>query len=159
MRRTAIGILVASVLGAAGCGSGTQFANKPRPPVPVDLSVYIDNGRVSVSPTSVGAGPIIFIVTNQARRTESLTIAPAGTGSSPLASTGPINPQATAQVTVNLSSPGDYKVATAAPGPGGRRTDAQLATQVQAQAQSGIRSAALHIGPARENGSSALLQP
>lgn len=149
MRRMAIGILFASVLGVGGCGGSTQFANKPRPPIPVDLSVYIDNGRVSVSPSSVGAGPIIFIVTNQASRTESLTITPVGSESSPLASTGPINPQATAQVTVNLNSPGAYTVATGSTG----TTDAQLA------AGSGIRSAALHIGPKRASSDNALLQP
>ncbi len=149
MRNRTVGILLAGALAAAGCGSTTQFANKPRPPVPVDLTVYIDNARVSISPARVGAGPVIFIVTNQASHTESLTIAPAGQSSSPLATTGPINPQATAQVTVSVDAPGDYTVSTGSSG----RTDAELATQ------SGIRSAALHVGPKRPNANNALLQP
>ncbi len=147
MRRTAIGIFVASVLGAAGCG-GTQAASQPRPPVPVSLSVYIDDTAISVSPASVGAGTIQFIVTNQASRTESLTIAPAGSGGPPLATTGPINPQASAQVTVIVNSPGNYTVGT-----GGAAPTGALASSP------GIRSAALHIGPMRASSDNTLLQP
>jgi hypothetical protein len=156
-RRTTIGILAAGVVGLAGCGGGTQFANQPRPPTPIDLSVYIDDAKVSVSPHSVGAGPVVFIVTNQASKTESLTIAPAGRATQPLATTGPISPQATAQVSVDLSSPGNYTVAaggSVTPG----KTEAALATQ-QAPLPSSIQSASLHIGPKRPNGSNALLQP
>jgi hypothetical protein len=149
MRTTAIGILVATALAAGGCGGSTQSPSQPRPPVPVEESVFIDNTRVTLSPSVVGAGPIMFIVTNQASKTESLTIAPAGAGTQALASTGPINPQATAQVTVTVSSPGDYTVGT---GPTGT-TEAALATQ------SGIRSAALHVGPMRPSGDNALLLP
>src|ERR1700758_4033073 len=91
---------VAVAVAVAGCGGGTQFANKPRPSAPVTLSVYVNDARVSVSPNTVGAGQIIFIVTNQASKTESLSIHPSGNPGRSLASTGPINPQATAQVTV-----------------------------------------------------------
>jgi hypothetical protein len=151
MRRTTIGIVVTSALVAAGCGgSGPTFANKPRPPVPVELSVYIDNARVSVSPSSVGAGPVTFIVTNQATRTESLTIAPAGSGTS-VAGTGPITPQATSQLAVNLASPGEYTVSTGSTGPGS--TDTSPATPAS------MHSAALHIGPKRPSASGVLLQP
>jgi hypothetical protein len=148
MRRTMIGVLAASVLGAGGCGGSSTFANKPRPPTPVNLTVYIDNVRVSVSPNSVGAGPVVFIVTNQATRTEALTIAPNGNGQ-PLANTGPINPQATAQVTVDFQSPGEYTVSTGSSG----QTDASLATQ------SKIRPASLRIGPKRHSSNNTLLQP
>ena len=81
-----------------------SFANDPRPPSPVNLSVYIDNSRVSLSPQSVGAGPVVFIVTNQADKSESLAIVHKGRTSiaDALADTGPINPQATAQVKVNF---------------------------------------------------------
>ncbi|MHB8659233.1 MAG: hypothetical protein ACYC91_15010 [Solirubrobacteraceae bacterium] len=144
MRRTIFAVLSVSALSVAGCGSTATFANKPRPPVPVDLSVYIDNARVSVSPASVGAGPVNFIVTNQASRNESLTIQPAGGGSN-LASTGPINPQATAQVTVDFGS-GDYTIASGSAG-------GSLATS------RGPRPARLHIGPARPSANNVLLQP
>ena len=81
MRTTTIGILGISSIALAGCGSSKTFANRPRPPVPVNLTVYINNARVSVSPHAVGAGPIVFIVTNQAARAESL--ARAGSGVTP----------------------------------------------------------------------------
>ena len=38
---------------ASSCGGGSTFANKPRPATPVNLTVYINNARVSVSPSSV----------------------------------------------------------------------------------------------------------
>ncbi len=147
MRRTTIGILAAGGLALAGCGSSSTFANNPRPPTPVDLTVYINNARVSVSPSSVGAGPVIFIVTNQSTKTQTLSIQHSASGTG-LASTGPINPQATTEVTVNFN-PGDYTVTT---GPAGK-TDAANATP------SGIHPAALHIGKARQNADNVLLQP
>jgi hypothetical protein len=144
----------AGALGAAlvGCGSsGGSFANKPRPASPVNLTVYINNSHVSVSPAAVGAGPVVFIVTNQARQTESLMISSAlnGGGATPLASTGPINPQATATVTVDFRDPGDYTVNTST---GGQ-------TQAQQAAPRSIQPATLHVGSARPNGSNELLQP
>ncbi|MGZ4305288.1 MAG: hypothetical protein ACXVEW_06645, partial [Solirubrobacteraceae bacterium] len=92
MRTTTIGILGVSAIALAGCGSSKTFANRPRPPVPVNLTVYINNARVSVSPQAVGAGPIVFLVTNQAARAESLAIQRKG-GAGTIANTGPINPQ------------------------------------------------------------------
>ncbi len=141
--------MLAAVLALAGCGSSTKFANKPRPAVPVDLTVYINNDRVSISPAKVGAGEVIFIVTNQADKAESLTVHPAGDSSRQLASTGPIQPQATAQVTVDLRNQGEYTVATAPSG----QSQAELATATK------IQPAALHIGPPRANSSNVLLQP
>jgi hypothetical protein len=141
--------MFAAVLALAGCGSSTKFANKPRPAIPIDLTVYINNARVSISPTKVGAGEVIFIVTNQADKSESLSVHPAGDSSRQLASTGPIQPQATAQVTVDLHEPGDYTVATSPSG----QSQADLATATK------IQPAALHIGPPRASSSNVLLQP
>ncbi len=149
MRRTTIGILGIGALTVAGCGGSGTFANKPRPPVPVNLTVYINNVRVALSPRSVGAGPVVFIVTNQSTKAESLAIVPkGGADNNPIADTGPINPQATAQVTVNFK-PGEYTVATTA----GGATEAARATATP------IRRARLHIGPPRPSGSNQLLQP
>jgi hypothetical protein len=147
MRRTTIAILAAGVLGAAGCGGGSSFANRPRPPTPIDLTVYVNSARVSVSPGSVGAGPVIFIVTNQANQTESLQIQ-AASGGETLATTGPINPQATTQVQVN-PSPGDYTISVQSGGP----------TQASQAAQSSVLGATLHVGPPRRSSSNVLLQP
>ena len=149
MRRTTIGILVVTAAALAGCGSGSTFANLPRPPTPVDLTVYISNQRVIVSPASVGAGPVIFIVTNGSAKTQALTIQRTSGGA--LASTGPITPQATGQVTVNFSKQdkGDYAITTSPSG----STDASRANP------SSIRPAALHIGSPRASADNVLLQP
>ena len=109
-----IGIIVLTTGALAGCGSSGHFVNHPAPPTPVNLTVYINDQRVSLSPSSVGAGPVVLIVTNQASTAQSLTVLPAGASAAqPIADTGPINPQATTQVTVNLNTPGAYTVATA----------------------------------------------
>ena len=147
MRTTTIGILGVSAIALAGCGSTKTFANKPRPPAPINLTVYVSNTRVSVSPRAVGAGPVVFIVTNQAARAESLAIQRKG-GSGSIANTGPINPQGTAQVTVNLPR-GDYTVATTASG----------ATEAARSAASPIHAATVHIGRRRPSASDQLLQP
>jgi hypothetical protein len=129
----------------AGCGStGGKSAALLRPPSPVNLSVYISSSRVSVSPTAVGAGPVVFVVTNQSSQSESLAI---GDGSRTLATTAPINPQGTTQVSVDVK-PGAYTIATAPHG-----TDAQ-----QSQ-PSGIAGATIHVGRQRPSSSNQVLQP
>jgi hypothetical protein len=134
----------ALVVSACGSSGGTA-ASLPRPPDPVNLTVFVNDSRVSVSPRSVGAGPINFIVTNQASRAESLAIS---RGGSTVASTAPINPQGTTQVSVDFK-PGIYKVAT---GPRGEN-DAQISRQ------SSIRPASIHIGRPRPSSGGDLLQP
>jgi hypothetical protein len=148
MRRTTLVILALSALAATGCGGGSTFANDPRPPTPVNLSIYINDARVSISPSRVGAGPIVFVITNQAARTETLTILPTGPAGQPLANTGPINPQATSQVTVNVT-PGDYMITTAPNG----------AAEASLTGPPAIAPASLHIGPTRPSSSNSLLQP
>jgi hypothetical protein len=146
MRIRMIGIVGACTV-VAGCGSaGGTAPTQPRPPSPVNLTVYVNDSRVSVSPSRVGAGPVVFIVTNQASKSEQLAISRAGQ-SSPIASTAPINPQGTTQVSVNFA-PGDYTIATQR-----RGNDAQLSEQPT------IRSASIHIGRERPNGNNDLLQP
>ena len=61
MRRTAAfaPLAVAAGLALGGCGSSSaDYKNDPRPPGPIVLTGYIDDQRVSVSPRSMGAGPI-----------------------------------------------------------------------------------------------------
>jgi hypothetical protein len=150
MRRVTTGtaLLVSALL--AGCGSGGKhFANLPRPPSPVNLTVYISDQRVSISPSSVGAGPVVFIITNQASKAESLMITPAGNPSAhPLADTGPISPQATSQLTVDVN-PGEYTVASAS----GSSTEAASALP------STVQPALLHVGRERPSASNQLLSP
>jgi hypothetical protein len=148
MRIRTIGILATASLAVSACGgTGGSAATKPRPPSPVNLTVYVNDSRVSVSPASVGAGPVVFIVTNQARHAESLAISRSG-GAHPIASTAPINPQGTATVSVDFK-PGDYTIATAAHG----TTDASLSQP------SSIHPASIHIGNERKSSGGDLLQP
>jgi hypothetical protein len=150
MRTRTIATLALAALSAAACGSSAKFADRPRPATPVQLTVYINDTRVSVSPSSVGAGPVQFTITNQASSAESLEIlAPGPSGQQPLAQTGPINPQGTAQIAFDFESQGTYTVAT---GPKGS-AEASLA------APSAIQPAALHIGVARAKSSGQLLSP
>ena len=144
MCRWTIGLLAVSALAVSACGSTSKGATTPRPPAPVNLTVYIDDSRVSVSPAAVGAGPIAFIITNQASQAESLAVLPSGGATAqPLANTGPINPQATAQVTVDLSAPGRYPLSTTGEGGSG----------------STIRAASIRIGEPRSSSDNRLLQP
>lgn len=146
MRRATIGILAVTATVAAGCGGSQHFANQPRPPTPVNLTVYVNDSRILVSPSSVGAGPVTFIITNQASQAVSLTVQPASGGAA-LASTAPINPQATSEVQVNFT-PGTYTVGTAVGG-----SDAAQVSPNQ------IQPTSISVGPQRENSNGALLQP
>jgi hypothetical protein len=150
MRKTTSLLLALSAVTVCGCSSSGTFANKPSPPAPVNVTVYINDSKVSASPPKVGAGPVNFIVANHASKSEALTIIPAGSAAGqPLADTGPINPQATAQVTVNFSSQGDYTVATSNGG----------STEASATSSNSIQPATMHVGPPRAGGSTQLLNP
>lgn len=146
MRIRTIGQLVIIALGVSACGSaGGQSPSAVRPPNPVNLTVYVNDSHVSVSPERVGAGPITFIVTNQASQAESLAIS---RGGSTLATTAPINPQGTTQVSVNFT-PGKYIVATGDHG----------SSDAQRSKQSSIRPAQIHIGRERTSSDNSVLQP
>jgi hypothetical protein len=148
MRIRMIGIVGACALVVTACGTaGGKSPTVLRPPTPINLTVYVNDSKVSVSPASVGAGPVVFIVTNQASQAEALAISKSGQAH-PLASTAPINPQGTTQVSVNFR-PGDYTIATASHG----STDAALSEPAS------IRSASIHIGRERQSSASSVLQP
>ena len=141
-----MGAMAVTALLVSACGStGGKSAAMLRPASPVNLSVYVSDSRISVSPTSVGAGPVVFVVTNQSGHSEALAVSD---GSRTLASTAPINPQGTTQVTVNLTS-GTYTVATAAHG----------ANDAQRSVQSSVAAARFHVGRPRPNSSNQVLQP
>jgi hypothetical protein len=143
MRGAATVMLVLTGLAVSACGSSSQRVTAPRAPAPVNVTVYVDNNRVSISPSRVGAGAVLFIITNQASRAESLVVLPSGeSGGQALANTGPINPQATVQVTVDFTARGDYTVSAA-----------------DAGSESSIQAATLHIGPPRASSNGQVLQP
>lgn len=108
MRTRTVGVLsaIALVVGAAGCGSSDSYDNAARPPAPVNLAVNLSSERVAISPSRIGAGPVVLLVANESGRSRELTLtAPAGSDSSCVdgdVSSGPINPQGTARLQLPL---------------------------------------------------------
>jgi hypothetical protein len=142
MRKRMVGAISIAML-VVGCGSSDDYANDPRPPKPVNVSVMLTDRRVLISPQRLGAGPAIFTVINQSGRSRDLRLAPPrGSTSACLhadASSGPINPMGSARLTVNLVE-GDCVVSAGAP----RR---------------GPRPALLTVGRERESAQAQLLLP
>jgi hypothetical protein len=100
----AVGLLL------AGCGSnGHDYANSPRPPVPIVISVSIDDQMVTVAPSHLGAGPVTLVITNQSKDSQQVTLEQdASSGPNDAAvQTGPINPRETAQIETKVAQ-GDY---------------------------------------------------
>jgi|SRR5579872_5775093 len=137
----------ASAVSLCACGS-SHFANQTRPPIPVSLSVAITDTRVSVSPASIGAGPVSLTIANLSSRAQSLSVTSAGTQGQPLVSTSPINPEGTATVSADLSRQGTYDVAAATGGP-----------DASTSGPSAVAAAQIQVGPPRPSGGSTLLSP
>ena len=136
--RTALVVACASVCaaGASGCSSDDDgYANKPRPPAPIVVSVAISDEKVSVSPRKFGAGPIALVITNQSGDAQQVTLETedspgSGPGSRPV-ETGPIGPRETASVKADVTE-GDYAVRVAADGVApGRHTVGELRKSAQ----------------------------
>ena len=129
---------VAVVLVGAGCGNDDDFANKPRPPVPIQLTGVITESEVSVEPSEVGAGPIVLIVSNQTEQAHTVTLdGPSGTEE-----VGPINPLDTGRIQHNLEQ-GSYEV----------RAGSDEAQEAE------ITAAKLKVGPPRPSSSNDVLLP
>ena len=143
MRRTAAlaPLAVAAGMAFGGCGSSSSdYNNEPRPPGTIVLTGYIDDQRVSVSPRSLGAGPISLIVTNQTSTAQRVTLesaGPAGSGPGLKQVTAPISPRDTATLKADVR-PGRYTVHVG----GGA-----------------IRAAGLRVGAERASAQNDLLQP
>lgn len=130
------------------CGGSSHFANQTRPPLPVNLTVAVSDSQVSVSPASVGAGPVTLTITNLTSSAESLRVAPAGSSGQPLVSTSPINPQGTAVVSADLARPGEYLVSATSSG-----------AEASVSAPGSVAPARVHVGAARSSGGNTLLTP
>jgi hypothetical protein len=94
----------AVALSAAGCG-GEDFENRPRPAVPVELTGVIQEDKVTVSPSRVGAGPILITVSNQTDTAHTVTLE----GEAIREQVGPVNPLDTATIQKTLKQ-GSYEV-------------------------------------------------
>src|SRR5436190_23359970 len=137
MRRVTVTLaMVAFAL--AGCGGGKDFANKPRPPVPLELTGVITKEKVTISPNRVGAGPIVITVSNQSGQTRTLEL----NGNGIQESVGPINQLSRAKLQKTLK-PGRYTV----------RAGSEAATRKL------IRPALLVIGKERASASDKVLLP
>jgi hypothetical protein len=137
MRRIAVAS-AAIALALVGCGGGKDFANHPRPPVPLQLTGVITKQQVTISPNKVGAGPIVITVSNQSGQSRTLTLD--GNGIQEVV--GPINPLDTAQLQKTLK-PGRYRVTAGS----------------EAATARAIRPTMLLIGRERPSGSNKVLLP
>ena len=139
-------ILVAGAVALAGCGSsGGMAVSRAGPPNPLGVSVLITDSRVVASPATFGAGPVLFTVTNQATRSQTLAIFRGH--SMRVADTAPLNPQGSTQVSV-IFNKGRYTLSAGAR----RGTDAQLAGPR-------IQPATIVVGHSRPSSGSTLLSP
>jgi hypothetical protein len=102
---TGAALLALAAMTAAGCGGGGKFENKPRPPVPVQLTGVITDKGVTISPNQVGSGPIILLISNQTQQAHTITL----DGQNTTDTVGPINPLDTAKLQQTLEQ-GDYQV-------------------------------------------------
>ncbi len=113
-------VATASVVMLVGCGSDSSHKNEPRPPRAVVIAAAITAQGVEVSPTTIGAGPINVIVTNRSAASQVATIEVNDVASSAARpqtaglrqSTGPINPQDTAQLSVVVQKDTTYTLKT-----------------------------------------------
>jgi hypothetical protein len=135
-RATTAAVLAAGLV-IAGCGE-EEFANEPRPPVPVELTGVIQDDAVTVSPSRIGAGPILITMSNQTRNEVTITL----DGESITDEVGPVAPLDTATIQKTLD-PGLYEV----------RAGSDVALPRE------IRPAELEIGRERPSSSGDLLLP
>ena len=126
--------VVALAVVAGGCGGDDEARSDERPPVPINISVNIDEKGITASPAKFGAGPITMLVANQSGASQTLTI----DGPRLRRSVGPINPQDTATVRLRVL-PGEYTVS--------------------AEESAGLREATLTVGPERPSAQNDLLLP
>lgn len=127
-------------LALSGCGEDDDYKNELRPPSPINVTAYVSPKRVSVSPATFGAGPIVVIVTNQSNASQEITFASegaGGSGSGDVTQSTLVNPGDTGQLKLDVPQ-GSYLVRTG---------------------DEAIRPATVTVGPKRESAQNQLLQP
>ena len=135
----AVAIAITAAI-VAGCGSEADYANKPRPPVPISVTAAIDTSRVRVSPPSFGGGPVVFIISNQSGAAQKVTFESDELGASKggiRRSTGTIQPRSTAQLKV----------------------DPEEGTYTLRASGGGVAPAPIEVGPRRRSSQNDLLLP
>jgi hypothetical protein len=112
------------VLGApllAGCGSATRLESKGhnRPASPIDVSVYVGDGRVAFDPRHITAGPVELLVANQSAHAQEVVVTLPG--GRVVAQTPKVEPGGSAQLKTTLSR-SSYEVRIVGRGSGSRLT-------------------------------------
>jgi hypothetical protein len=137
-RRTTTTLL--ATLALAGCGSDEDYANRPRPPAPINVTANVSERGITVSPNTFGAGPVEFIIANLTESAQEITIETEELGGSEPGlrqTTRPINPSGTATLKVDMRE-GEYEMSADGVG---------------------IEPAAIEVEGERESAQNELLQP
>jgi hypothetical protein len=137
--RTAL-VATAVACALAGCGGGEDYANKPRPPSPINVTAAISTKKISISPKQFGAGPVVFIVSNQTPKDQTLKLQ-----TQELAGSQPGLKQAADPV-----APGDT---------GTLKADVRKGTYELSVAGGGLSPATVKVGAERKSAQDELLQP
>jgi len=106
------GALAAVML--SSCGDAGPYANRARPPAPINVTAAITEDAIAVSPQRFGAGPIVLLVSNQTDAAHSVTFETdeiAGRGPGLRQTTSPINPASTAELQLDVRQ-GTYRLST-----------------------------------------------
>jgi len=137
-RRAATVVVAACAL--AGCGGGGEdYANKPRPAAPINVTAAISDKEISISPKEFGAGPVVIIVSNQTSGEQTVTLETEELGGSQPGikqSTDPIAPRGTGTLKADVRE-GTYALSTS----------------------DGPEPATLEVGPERKSAQDRLLEP
>jgi hypothetical protein len=139
-RRASFALALALAAGTISACGEDDYKNDPRPPGPINVTAFVSDSEVSVSPAKFGAGPIVLIVTNQSAASQDVVLESEeepGKQGIVSQSTGPINPQDTASLKVNVPS-GHY---------------------VLKVKNTGVKAADLVVGPERESAQNQVLLP
>jgi hypothetical protein len=147
----------ALLLASSGCGgSDTKFENKPRPPVPTQLTGVITAKGVTVSPDTLPLAPkdpkaakanvdlptpIVLTIANETDKSHSIKLIGKTRDNRRIEAQGPaINPGDTAQIQQSLPA-GTYRVEAGNPGgavdPGEEIASATLTVNPNRQTSSG----------------------
>jgi hypothetical protein len=139
-RATGCAAALAGLLGLPACGEEEDHVNRERPPASINVTAAVIDGRINVSPSRFGAGPIRLIVTNQTGSAQKITFETdeVGGSSGVTQTTAPINPSGTATLEVDDVREGDYAISAAG---------------------SDIEPASVKVGAPRPSAQSDLLQP
>ncbi len=136
-RGAAVLLAVTTTAFIAACGD-EDFKNEPREPVALQLTGVIQRGQVTVSPKTVGGGPVAITIANQTDDPHTIAL----DGGSVHAEVGPVAPTGTTTIRRTLE-PGEYEVSAGS----------------EAAVPKEIKPATLRVGPARASASGDLELP